>query len=103
MERPGRDGSESCGGILHGEVGTGSTRGVSELVLRRSTLPNGKMGRDRSGPESEGPCVSQRLGFILETTGRDLSSRGTRSRFSPRTGPSGGVEKGLRGRERLGD
>lgn len=44
VERPGRDGSESCGGILHGEVGTGSTRGVSELVLRRSTLLNGEMG-----------------------------------------------------------
>lgn len=59
-----------------GEVREGS--GAFELVLKKC-FATWKNGEKQIRSESEGPYVSTRLGFILEITGRDLSTGGTRS------------------------
>lgn len=60
-----------------GEVREGS--GAFELVLKEKWFATWKNGEKQIRSESEGLYVSTRLGFILETTGRDLSTGGTRS------------------------
>lgn len=87
------------GGILHGEVRERSARGALELVIKEKCFAKWKNGERQVRSESEGPCVSKRLGLILEITRRDLSRGRTRSPFSLRKGPLGHTEKGLTGEE----
>lgn len=90
------------GGILPGEVREHSARGALELVIKEKCFAQWKKGERQVRSESEGPYVSQRLGFILAIR-RDLSSGWTRSPFSLRKGPLGEAIGWGRGVRRVGE
>lgn len=76
-------------GILWGKSGNAEQEERVGWLYGTHALPNGKMGRDRSGQRVKGPMCP----------GRDLSPARTRSPFSLERVPLGYVEKGLTGEE----
>lgn len=70
----GRVGGETEG-ILHRRVREDSTKGPFELLLKDKCFTRRENGERQVRPESEGLYASKRLGLMLESTGRDLSSK----------------------------